>query len=90
MALSDKVVIRVDDLMTWIIDDIDWNWGLQAAYIDLKSATNSSKLGSQAVLKSTQLDFNDVAVEKEISKFAFFNFFHLHDNIFDLCFHILV
>lgn len=54
--------------MTWIIDDIDWNWGLRAAYIDLKSANNSSKLGSQAVLKSTQLDFSDVAIEKEICK----------------------
>ena len=32
LAITEKVVIRVEDLLTWITHATDWHWGLGAVW----------------------------------------------------------
>lgn len=62
-------MLRAEDLMQWVVDDLDWNWGLNAVYV----ATDEKRSEDQKIkvthLQSTQLEFNDVDIEKSKSKF---------------------
>lgn len=71
LAISDKVVIRANDLLTWMDRGSNWTCGLQA------SSNKSSDTPSIPSLKNTQLDFSDVNYEKGMSAMCFcykFNF----------------
>lgn len=63
LAISEKVVIRANDLLTWLDDRIRWNWGLQASVS--KKVCEPIKSVS---LKNTQIDFSEVDQEKGILK----------------------
>lgn len=65
MAISDKVVIRADDLVTWIDNGIVWSWGLQAT----SSKKNCDPM-TNVSLKNSQIDF--IEVEQEKGKFNWF------------------
>lgn len=71
------MVIRADDLLTWIDHGQVWQWGLQAATVQPVAAITPSKNGSSGerceedvadkhvpTLKNTKLDFTDVDIEK--------------------------
>lgn len=59
LAISDKVVIRANDLLTWLDYRIKWNWGLQASV----SKKYCEPIKSVS-LKNTQIDFTEVDQEK--------------------------
>lgn len=73
--------------MTWVIDDLDWNWGLNAVYQDPATYDGVDKHEKPyaGLLKNTQLDFHDIDDEKSQSKFKYF----LSSKLF-LDFHIHV
>lgn len=68
LAIADKVVIRADDLLTWIDHRQAWQWGLRAASCKTKGAGDELLDAAAAdhvpTLKNTQLDFTDVNHEK--------------------------
>lgn len=70
LAISDKVVIRADDLVTWVDTSIVWSWGLQAT----SSKKNCDPMTSVS-LKNSQIDFSDI--EQEKGNFHFFFIFHI-------------
>jgi hypothetical protein len=67
LAISDKVIIRAEDLQTWFTDGLEWNWGLRAAYIEQKlskDTASTTTIMAKSLLKNSQLDFSDVEKEK--------------------------
>lgn len=60
LAISDKVVIRANDLMTWMDRGSNWTCGLQAS----ANRTDSVDAKNIASLKITHLDFGDINQEK--------------------------
>ncbi|CAL8114938.1 unnamed protein product [Orchesella dallaii] len=40
IALQDKVIIRASDLMTWIVDEGDWDWGFVTPFIKQEKQNN--------------------------------------------------
>lgn len=61
LAISEKVVIRANDLLTWLDERIKWVWGLQASKSISKKGCGPIKSAS---LKNTQIDFSEVDHEK--------------------------
>uniref|UniRef100_A0A224X7T3 Putative serine protease h6 n=1 Tax=Panstrongylus lignarius TaxID=156445 RepID=A0A224X7T3_9HEMI len=58
LAISEKVVIRVEDLLTWITQATDWHWGLNAIW-------ERNCLGPSPLPAATPaLDMDDIAKEK--------------------------
>lgn len=60
------MVIRVEDLITWITFDTEWNWGRLAKFTDEENITekdNDSQEKSCSQLNSS-VDFSDI--EKEM------------------------
>lgn len=71
IAISDRVVLRADDLLSWIDTNLDWNWGLKAAYVCDPNNKNSDVIQTHRkpiMLKHSQVDFADVDKEKELGK----------------------
>uniref|UniRef100_A0A336MD33 CSON015346 protein n=1 Tax=Culicoides sonorensis TaxID=179676 RepID=A0A336MD33_CULSO len=68
IALNEQIVLRADDLMQWVVDDLDWNWGLAAVYIPTDETNDSPQKLKITHLQSTRLEFNDVDVEKSKNK----------------------
>lgn len=69
MAVTDKVVIRAEDFVSWIVEDLQWNWGLVACYNDKatsppKLISTSNGLTTNTLLSSTRLDLSDIEKEK--------------------------
>lgn len=66
LAISDKVVIRADDLLTWMDHGRDeWQWGLKATSVQTNPPSYEGETDLDVpTLKSTQLDFTDVNEEK--------------------------
>jgi hypothetical protein len=67
LAISDKVIIRAEDLQTWFTDDLEWNCGLKATYIEQKSSKDTAStttIMAKSLLKNSQLDFSDIEKEK--------------------------
>uniref|UniRef100_A0A0K8TI64 ARID domain-containing protein n=3 Tax=Lygus hesperus TaxID=30085 RepID=A0A0K8TI64_LYGHE len=59
LAITEKVVIRVEDLLTWITHATDWNWGLGAVWEqDCPQADTSS-------CSNIKIDMEDVNKEKQ-------------------------
>ncbi|XP_017786862.1 PREDICTED: AT-rich interactive domain-containing protein 5B-like, partial [Nicrophorus vespilloides] len=69
LAISEKVVLKVEDLITWITLDAEWNWGRQAKYIDPPNSNQDSfvPLAPHPIrLTETALDFTDVEKERKL------------------------
>lgn len=54
--------------MQWVVDDLDWNWGLKAVFVPTEESTDADQKIKVTHLQSTQLEFNDVDIEKSKSK----------------------
>ncbi|XP_030762460.1 AT-rich interactive domain-containing protein 5B-like [Sitophilus oryzae] len=74
LAISEKVVIRVEDLITWIIVDAEWSWGrLAACESDLKDvqiepdqcASPRKPAGNSFSLSETGLDYFEIEQERQ-------------------------
>lgn len=61
LAITEKVVLRVEDLLTWITEAADWSWGLSAVY------NQNTKLMPRPSLLSdnSAIDLSEVDQEKE-------------------------
>lgn len=55
--------------MQWVVDDLDWNWGLNAVFVPNEENKGTDQKIKVTHLQSTQLEFNDVDIEKSKSKF---------------------
>lgn len=73
LAITEKVVIRVEDLITWITAEAEWTWGRVAKHEqELKNIeTDSTKCapprhlnGTSLIIPDNSLDFSDVENEK--------------------------
>ncbi len=79
MAASDKVILRLSDLVSWITDQVDWMTGLQTQTIITPAInnhnSNSNNNGKYQLLHqslhpiaiNSGLDFNDVIHEKQVN-----------------------
>nr|XP_022920602.1 uncharacterized protein LOC111429048 isoform X1 [Onthophagus taurus] len=71
LAISEKVVLRVEDLITWITIDTEWSWGRLGRTLENSSSENDIvKTPEDAVPMSINLgegllDLSDVEVEKK-------------------------
>lgn len=75
IALNEQIVLRAEDLMQWVVDDLDWNWGLNAVFVPNDENIGVDQKIKVTHLQSTQLEFNDVDIEKSKSKFLqYFSF----------------
>ncbi|KAJ3667062.1 hypothetical protein Zmor_002470 [Zophobas morio] len=69
LAISEKVVLRVEDLITWITVDAEWTWGrLAKCEKDVKDPPKSEE-GKNVIgsLTESSLDFSDVEKERKAS-----------------------
>lgn len=62
LAITEKVVLRVEDLLTWITEAADWSWGLSAIY------DKKAKLMPRPALLSENsvIDLSEVDKEKDL------------------------
>ncbi|KAJ8971753.1 hypothetical protein NQ314_000570 [Rhamnusium bicolor] len=74
LAISEKVVIRVEDLITWITVEAEWTWGrlakceedLKDVEVELsKCAPPRKPTGTSFTLTESTLDFSDVENERK-------------------------
>lgn len=74
LAISEKVVIRLEDLITWITAEAEWTWGrlakcekeLKNVEIDpTKFAAPRKPNGTSFISTDPLLDFSDVENEKK-------------------------
>ncbi|KAG7298488.1 hypothetical protein JYU34_018117 [Plutella xylostella] len=62
LAINDKVVLRADDLLSWLCDGGDWRWGLRAVWRG--ACAPPAEGDATAPLHKTKMDFSDVDKEK--------------------------
>lgn len=62
LAISDKVILRAEDLLNWIDTEQEWSWGLLTLY-DEQSAKDCLGM-TRHLSKNSSLDFGDVDKEK--------------------------
>lgn len=70
LAIAEKVVLRVEDLVTWITVDAEWTWGrLGKSCKQIKEPPDgeAQEVGPVSLSESS-LDFSDVEKEKQILK----------------------
>lgn len=69
LAISEKVVLRVEDLITWITVDAEWTWGrLAKCETDVKNPPKEEEhKNTISSLTESSLDFSDVEKEKTAS-----------------------
>uniref|UniRef100_A0A1B6IYW7 ARID domain-containing protein n=1 Tax=Homalodisca liturata TaxID=320908 RepID=A0A1B6IYW7_9HEMI len=57
LAITEKVVLRVEDLLTWITEAADWSWGLSAVYDrSAKLMPRPSLLSDNSVIDLAEVD----------------------------------
>jgi hypothetical protein len=73
LAASDKVILRLSDLVSWITDQVDWMTGLQTAITELPSIADTNGAKYQRWMQSLHpislnsgLDFSDIINEKQL------------------------
>lgn len=66
LAISDRVVIRCEDLLTWLTEDASWSWGLPAVWDkDCSGLSNGPPTTTRLqALSDTCMDFTDIEEEK--------------------------
>ncbi|CAH2101464.1 unnamed protein product [Euphydryas editha] len=62
LAINDKVVLRAEDLLSWVCNGSGWRWGLKAVWRGACAPPSAPCLTSP--LHHTKLDFSDVEKEK--------------------------
>ncbi|XP_022119105.2 AT-rich interactive domain-containing protein 5B-like isoform X1 [Pieris rapae] len=62
LAINEKVVLRAEDLLSWVCDGGGWRWGIRAVWKEACAPPAENKLTSP--LHLTKLDFSDVEKEK--------------------------
>lgn len=66
LAISDKVIIKAEDLISWVDNDLEWDWGLRSLYNSRRNKIINSK--TQNLLRKPLLDFTDIENEKDCGK----------------------
>lgn len=75
LAIAEKVVIKVEDLVTWITVDAEWTWGKLTIYeSDVKSPKGERPTAGGGIntpltissLTESSLDFSDVEKERKL------------------------
>ncbi|KAK4882791.1 hypothetical protein RN001_006110 [Aquatica leii] len=66
LAIAEKVVLRLDDLITWITADAEWTWGRLGKWDnDVKEPKYSdNEIGANVNLNEGPLDFTDIEKEQ--------------------------
>lgn len=62
LAINDKVVVRADDLLSWVCTGTEWRWGLRAVWRGACAPPADPQ--PTAPLHHTKLDFSDIDTEK--------------------------
>ncbi|KPJ12756.1 AT-rich interactive domain-containing protein 5B, partial [Papilio machaon] len=62
LAINDKVVVRAEDLLSWVSEGSGWRWGLRAVWRGACAPPADPSV--TAPLHHTKLDFSDVEREK--------------------------
>ncbi|CAK1555990.1 unnamed protein product [Leptosia nina] len=62
LAINDKVVLRAEDLLSWVCNGSDWRWGLRAVWKG--SCAPPAEAKPSMALHHTKLDFSDIEKEK--------------------------
>lgn len=63
LSITEKVVLRLEDLLTWLTEDADWNYGLGALWCKGDKTATPTSLNS--LNSCSNIDFADVEREKE-------------------------
>ncbi|GJQ81590.1 hypothetical protein Trydic_g9965 [Trypoxylus dichotomus] len=63
LAISEKVVLRVEDLITWITIDAEWTWGRLGKTYPRDS--DEDDIGHLLSFSESSLDFTDVEKERK-------------------------
>lgn len=61
--------------MSWLVDDLVWNWGLVASYHEqskTKLLSSSSGIPTTSLLSNSILDLGEVDVEKRTGEHEYF------------------
>lgn len=64
LAISEKVVLKVEDLITWITLDTEWTWG-RLGKTCIKDS-DESDIGYLLSFCESSLDFSDVEKERKM------------------------
>lgn len=67
LAISERVVIRADDLLNWCDDTISWTYGLRANTLlnsSMKTESTAETSTNIRSLKNSKMDFDEVEKEK--------------------------
>lgn len=70
-APRSRMVIRAEDFSTWIVDDVEWNWGLEANFYETpltKVQSSANGIIATSLLSHGKIDFSDIEKEKEKGK----------------------
>jgi hypothetical protein len=61
-----KIVIRAEDFSSWLVEDLQWKWGLTACFYDKPTVklTSSNGIPLASLLSNTKLDFSEIEKEK--------------------------
>jgi hypothetical protein len=63
---KERIVIRVEDFSTWLVEDLTWNWGLKASFRDHREENlPSNGITSESLLSNSKMDFSEVESEKQ-------------------------
>ncbi|CAH2062509.1 unnamed protein product, partial [Iphiclides podalirius] len=62
LAINDKVVVRAEDLLSWVCEGAGWRWGLRAVWRG--ACAPPAEPHPTSPLHHTRLDFSDVEREK--------------------------
>lgn len=70
LTISEKVVVRVHDLVTWLAPSLEWSWGREVSYppTPLSSPENTPSnhdVGQPQVLTDPGIDFSDVEKQQQ-------------------------
>lgn len=70
-APRSRIVIRAEDFGTWIVEDVQWNWGLEAIFYETsltKVHSSANGIISTSLLSKSRIDFSEIEKEKEKGK----------------------
>lgn len=70
-APRSRIVIRAEDFGTWIVEDVKWNWGLEAIFYETtltKVHSSANGIISTSLLSNSRIDFSEIEKEKEKGK----------------------
>lgn len=66
-APKGRIVIRAEDFSAWLVEGLEWNWGLKASFHGKPTVklTSVNGITSTSLLSNSKLDFSEVQSEKE-------------------------